>query len=62
MTRYIRHAAAFCLLLLVALLVNATRVQVIEAPSYDANPANRRASRSPVTTSRAATSTRATPG
>ncbi|MEV0443971.1 penicillin-binding transpeptidase domain-containing protein [Streptomyces spectabilis] len=42
MTRYIRHAAAFCLLLLVALLVNATRVQVFDAQEYDDNPANRR--------------------
>ncbi|MFJ3302923.1 penicillin-binding transpeptidase domain-containing protein [Streptomyces sp. NPDC086549] len=43
MTRYIRHAAAFCALLLVALLVNAARVQLVQAPSYDDNPANRRA-------------------
>ncbi len=42
MTRHIRHAAAFCLLLLVALLVNATRVQVISANGYDTNPANAR--------------------
>lgn len=42
MTRCIRHAAAFCLLLLAALLVNAARVQVIEATSLDKNPANRR--------------------
>ncbi|QDQ13659.1 penicillin-binding transpeptidase domain-containing protein [Streptomyces spectabilis] len=42
MTRHIRHAAAFCLLLLVALLVNATRVQVFDAQEYDDNPANRR--------------------
>ncbi|MGW0815522.1 penicillin-binding transpeptidase domain-containing protein [Streptomyces viridiviolaceus] len=42
MTRHIRHAAAFCALLLVALLVNAARVQVVQAPEYDANPANRR--------------------
>ncbi|MFE9439214.1 penicillin-binding transpeptidase domain-containing protein [Streptomyces sp. NPDC006602] len=42
MTRYIRHAACFCALLLVALLVNATRVQVFQAASYDDNPANRR--------------------
>jgi len=41
-TRHIRHAAAFCALLLVALLVNAARVQVVQAPEYDANPANRR--------------------
>ncbi|MEU6575355.1 penicillin-binding transpeptidase domain-containing protein [Streptomyces sp. NPDC046805] len=43
MTKYIRRAAVFCALLLVALLVNATRVQVFEAGSYDRNPANRRA-------------------
>jgi penicillin-binding protein A len=42
MTRHIRHAAFFCLLLLAALLVNAARVQVVRAPEYDANPANRR--------------------
>ncbi|GHE81791.1 penicillin-binding protein [Streptomyces longispororuber] len=42
MSRYIRHAAAFCALLLVALLVNATRVQVLDAETYDDNPANRR--------------------
>ncbi|MCI3273090.1 penicillin-binding transpeptidase domain-containing protein [Streptomyces cylindrosporus] len=43
MTRYIRHAAVFCALLLVALLVNATRIQVVQAGRYDDNPANRRA-------------------
>ncbi|MFG2127641.1 penicillin-binding transpeptidase domain-containing protein [Streptomyces sp. NPDC048751] len=42
MTRHIRHAAAFCALLFLALLVNAARVQVVQAPSYDHNPANRR--------------------
>ncbi|MFF1693798.1 penicillin-binding transpeptidase domain-containing protein [Streptomyces sp. NPDC058257] len=42
MTRYIRHAAAFCALLLIALLVNATRVQVVQAGRLDDNPANRR--------------------
>ncbi|MGA4839623.1 penicillin-binding transpeptidase domain-containing protein [Streptomyces sp. G45] len=42
MTQYIRHAAAFCALLLLALLVNATRVQVIDAGAHDDNPANRR--------------------
>ncbi|WP_405588973.1 penicillin-binding transpeptidase domain-containing protein [Streptomyces sp. NBC_01092] len=42
MTRHIRHAAFFCALLLVALLVNATRIQVFEAPSYGDNIANRR--------------------
>lgn len=43
MTRYIRRAAVFCALLLLALLVNATRVQVLRADAYDNNPANRRA-------------------
>ncbi|ORT61380.1 penicillin-binding transpeptidase domain-containing protein [Streptomyces sp. CB03238] len=38
----IRHAAVLCLLLLAALLVNAARVQVFEAPALDKNPANRR--------------------
>ncbi|MFF1957786.1 penicillin-binding transpeptidase domain-containing protein [Streptomyces sp. NPDC058220] len=42
MIRYIRRAAALCLLLLLALLVNAVRIQVIEAHSLDNNPANRR--------------------
>ncbi|UXY29904.1 penicillin-binding transpeptidase domain-containing protein [Streptomyces sp. HUAS TT20] len=42
MTKYMRHAAAFCALLMVALLVNAARVQVVQAPSYDGNAANRR--------------------
>lgn len=42
MTRYIRHAAAFCALLLIALLVNATRVQVVQSGHFDENPANRR--------------------
>ncbi|GGR67598.1 penicillin-binding protein [Streptomyces aureoverticillatus] len=42
MTKYIRRAAAFCALLLVALLVNATRVQVVDSGTYDDNPANRR--------------------
>ncbi|MFF0750008.1 penicillin-binding transpeptidase domain-containing protein [Streptomyces sp. NPDC004267] len=42
MIRYIRRAAALCLVLLVALLVNAARVMVFEADSYDDNPANRR--------------------
>ncbi|MGC9498268.1 penicillin-binding transpeptidase domain-containing protein [Streptomyces sp. WG7] len=42
MTRHIRHAAAFCALLLAALLVNAARVQIVQAPEYDDNPANRR--------------------
>ncbi|MFE1246789.1 penicillin-binding transpeptidase domain-containing protein [Streptomyces sp. NPDC058735] len=42
MTRHIRHAGVFCALLLVALLVNAARVQLVQAPQYDRNPANRR--------------------
>ncbi|WP_432155865.1 penicillin-binding transpeptidase domain-containing protein [Streptomyces sp. bgisy153] len=42
MTRHIRHAAVFCVLLLVALLVNAARVQVVESARYDDNPGNRR--------------------
>lgn len=43
MTRHIRHAAVFSCLLLLALLVNAARVQVVQSPAYDGNPANRRA-------------------
>ncbi|MDQ0793999.1 penicillin-binding transpeptidase domain-containing protein [Streptomyces sp. B1I3] len=42
MIRYIRRAAAFCLLLLLALLANAARVQVFEADELNSNPANRR--------------------
>jgi len=42
MTRCIKHAAVFCALLLLALLVNITRVQVVQAERYDDNPANRR--------------------
>ncbi|MET9482114.1 penicillin-binding transpeptidase domain-containing protein [Streptomyces sp. NPDC006638] len=42
MIRQIRHTTVFCLLLLVALFVNAGRIQVIEADSLDDNPANRR--------------------
>ncbi|MCX5130887.1 penicillin-binding transpeptidase domain-containing protein [Streptomyces sp. NPDC060011] len=42
MTKYIRRAVGLCAVLLVALLVNAARVQVVQAPSYDGNPANRR--------------------
>ncbi|WP_256105628.1 penicillin-binding transpeptidase domain-containing protein [Streptomyces sp. ODS05-4] len=38
----IRRAAALCLLLLAALLVNAVRVQLVDAPELDRNPANRR--------------------
>ncbi|MYV51149.1 penicillin-binding protein 2, partial [Streptomyces sp. SID3212] len=42
MIRQIRHTTVFCLLLLVALFVNAGRIQVIEADTLDDNPANRR--------------------
>ncbi|MFE5734171.1 penicillin-binding transpeptidase domain-containing protein [Streptomyces sp. NPDC056528] len=42
MTRYIRRAAALCLLLLAALLVNAGRVMVVEAGPLNDDPANRR--------------------
>ncbi|WP_206504067.1 penicillin-binding transpeptidase domain-containing protein [Streptomyces chrestomyceticus] len=42
MNRYIRRASVFCLILLVALLLNAVRVQVFEAEHYDDNSANRR--------------------
>ncbi|MDL2081927.1 penicillin-binding transpeptidase domain-containing protein [Streptomyces sp. GXMU-J15] len=42
MTRHIRFAAVLCVLLLVALLVNATRLQVFQAADYEDNPANRR--------------------
>ncbi|AVH56517.1 MULTISPECIES: penicillin-binding transpeptidase domain-containing protein [Streptomyces] len=42
MTPYIRKAAALCAVLLLALLVNVTRVQVFQSRSYDDNPANRR--------------------
>ena len=42
MIRYIRRAAALCLVLLVALLLNAARVMVIQADELDDNPANRR--------------------
>ncbi|MFE9557006.1 penicillin-binding transpeptidase domain-containing protein [Streptomyces sp. NPDC006692] len=42
MIRYIRRAAGFCLVLLVALLVNAARIQVLGADTLDGNPANRR--------------------
>ncbi|MGY0018647.1 penicillin-binding transpeptidase domain-containing protein [Streptomyces sp. cg35] len=42
MTKYIRRASVFCLVLLVALLVNAARVQVFQAESLDDNAANRR--------------------
>ncbi|MET9296781.1 penicillin-binding transpeptidase domain-containing protein [Streptomyces sp. NPDC003077] len=43
MNRYIRRASVFGLLLLVALLLNAARVQVLQSGRYDDNPANRRA-------------------
>ncbi|MEC4016778.1 peptidoglycan D,D-transpeptidase FtsI family protein [Streptomyces sp. H27-D2] len=42
MIRYIRRAAAFCLLLLIALLLNASRIQIFKAQDYEDNPANRR--------------------
>ncbi|MFD6418359.1 penicillin-binding transpeptidase domain-containing protein [Streptomyces sp. NPDC060194] len=42
MIRYIRRAAAFLLLLLVALLVNASRIQVLQTDSLADNPANKR--------------------
>ncbi|WP_158712389.1 hypothetical protein [Streptomyces sp. NRRL F-5135] len=42
MTRHIRHVSLFCFVLLVALLLNALRVQVLQADSLDENPANRR--------------------
>ncbi|MEU3985019.1 penicillin-binding transpeptidase domain-containing protein [Streptomyces sp. NPDC026672] len=43
MTRHVRRAAGFCVLLLLALLVNAARVQVFGSGAYTDNPANRRA-------------------
>ncbi|SDJ78372.1 penicillin-binding transpeptidase domain-containing protein [Streptomyces indicus] len=42
MTRQIRWAAAFCLLLTVLLLLNAARIQLVQSATYDDNPANRR--------------------
>ncbi|MGW0732883.1 penicillin-binding transpeptidase domain-containing protein [Streptomyces sp. NPDC002851] len=42
MRRYVRRATVFCLLLLLALLGNAARIQVFQAAEYEANPANRR--------------------
>ncbi|WP_329137989.1 penicillin-binding transpeptidase domain-containing protein [Streptomyces sp. NBC_00670] len=42
MTRYIRRAALLCALLLVALLVNVVRVQLVRSDDYAGNPANRR--------------------
>ena len=42
MNRCVRHTAVFCLLLLLALLANAARVQLVQAGRFDANPANRR--------------------
>lgn len=44
MIRCIRHTAAFSFLLLVALLVNAARVQIFETGHYGTSPANRRTS------------------
>jgi len=43
MTRHIRHAGFFCVLLLVALLGGALRIQLLDTRPYDANPGNRRA-------------------
>ncbi|GGX55972.1 penicillin-binding transpeptidase domain-containing protein [Streptomyces minutiscleroticus] len=42
MTRHIRRAGVLCALLLVALLANAVRVQVVRAGAYGENPADRR--------------------
>ncbi|MEV7087065.1 penicillin-binding transpeptidase domain-containing protein [Streptomyces sp. NPDC093085] len=42
MTRHIRRTAVLFLVLLAALLVNAARIQVVDADSLDHNPANRR--------------------
>ncbi|WP_419997763.1 peptidoglycan D,D-transpeptidase FtsI family protein [Streptomyces boninensis] len=42
MIRCTRHTAAFSLLLLLALLAGAARVQVVQSESYDDNPGNRR--------------------
>ncbi|NGO81502.1 penicillin-binding protein 2, partial [Streptomyces sp. YC504] len=42
MTRQIRWAAAFCLLLTALLLLNAARIQLVQSATYDDNPANRR--------------------
>ncbi|MEV0601020.1 penicillin-binding protein 2 [Streptomyces sp. NPDC050315] len=43
MIRHIRRTSAFCLLLLVLLLLNAARVQLLNEDEYAHNPANRRA-------------------
>ncbi|URM89626.1 penicillin-binding protein 2 [Streptomyces sp. MRC013] len=43
MTKGIHRAAALCLVLLAALLVNTARVQLVQADRFDGNPANRRA-------------------
>ncbi|MFJ9178334.1 peptidoglycan D,D-transpeptidase FtsI family protein [Streptomyces sp. NPDC102360] len=42
MTKYIRRASVFCLILLVALLINAARIQFFQADTFDDNSANRR--------------------
>ncbi|MYW67552.1 penicillin-binding protein 2 [Streptomyces sp. SID8379] len=42
MTKYIRRASVFCLVLLIALLLNSARIQVFQAQSLDDNSANRR--------------------
>jgi peptidoglycan glycosyltransferase len=41
--RCVRHAAAFCALLLLAVLANAVRVQLVQAGRLATNPADRRA-------------------
>ncbi|MFC6061181.1 penicillin-binding transpeptidase domain-containing protein [Streptomyces ochraceiscleroticus] len=43
MIRHIRRTSVFCLLLLVLLLLNAARVQLLNEDEYAHNPANRRA-------------------
>jgi penicillin-binding protein A len=43
-TRQIRHTAVFCLVLLLALLANAVRLQGVQAKALDHNPGNRRSS------------------
>ncbi|MFD7295495.1 peptidoglycan D,D-transpeptidase FtsI family protein [Streptomyces sp. NPDC059897] len=42
MTKYIRRASVFCLILLIALLLNAARIQFFQADELDDNSANRR--------------------
>jgi peptidoglycan glycosyltransferase len=43
LSRTARRAGMFCLLLVLALLVNCSRVQVVQAGRYNDNPANQRA-------------------